>query len=150
MRHAMRFGADRHSHILLKGLLFWVAFMIVGLASIRLLDGVVTRSADRLTLAIPNDAQLAGIWASDRVVLRNQLQGDWLQVDLWTGGVRPRLLRSLTLHRGPGQGLFHLRHVFASNDVGGPTLSMSGSLLTLQLPVGEAGRFAHLSFHRAP
>ena len=149
MRHATRFGADRHSHTLLKGVLFWAAFGIVGLAGIRLLDGVVARSADRLTLSIPNDTQFAGTWTGDGVTLRNQLQGDWLEADLWTNGPRPSLLRSFTLHRGRGQGLLHLRHVFTGNDADGPTLSMNGALLTLQLPAGEAGRTVRLAFHRA-
>lgn len=148
MRHATRFGADRHSHTLLKGVLFWVVFAFAGLLGIHLLDGVVGRSADRLTLSIPNDAQLAGIWTSDGVTLRNQLQGNWLEAELWTNGLHPSLLRSFTLRRGRGQGLLHLRHVFTGDDADGPALSMSGSLLTLQLPSGDAGRATRLTFHR--
>jgi hypothetical protein len=149
MRHATRFGADRHSHTLLKGVLFWAAFAIVGLAGIQLLDGVVARSADRLTRSIPNDIQLAGTWTGNGVTLRNQLQGDWLEAELWANGPHPSLLRSFPLHRGRGQGLLHLRHVFTGNDADGPTLSLSGSLLTLQLPSGEAGHTNRLTFHRA-
>lgn len=146
MRHATRLAADRHSHILLKGVLFWAAFVILGVLGIRLLDGVVARSAERLTISLPNDAQLAGTWIGNGMTLRNQLHGDWLEADLWTSGPRPRLLRSFTLRRGQGQGLLHLRHVFAGDDLGRPTLVLSGSLLTLQLSADETRRTTRLSF----
>jgi hypothetical protein len=111
---------------------------------------VVARSADRLTFSLPSDAQLAGIWIGDGVTLRNRLQGDWLEAELSTSGPHPSIVRSFTLHRGRGQGLLHLRHVFTGGDTDGPVVSMSGSQLTLQLPSGEAGRSTRLSFHRAP
>ena len=146
MRHMTRLGADRHSHILLKGVLFWVAFVILGVLGIRLLDGAVARSADRLTISLPSDAQLAGTWVGNGMTLRNQLQGEWLEADLWISGPRPRLLRSFALRRGAGQGLLHLRHVFAGDDWGRPTLFLSGSLLTLQFSADETGRTTRLSF----
>jgi hypothetical protein len=150
MRHATRTWADRHSALLVKGVLFWAVFAIAGLLGIRLLDGVVGRSADRLAISLPSDTQLAGTWTGDSMTLRSHLTGDWLEADLWTTGPHRILLRSFTLHRGRGQGLLHLRHVFTGDDANGPTLSLSGSLLTLQLPSGETGRTTRLSFHRVP
>ena len=149
MRHATQAKGGSHSDAVSKDILFWAAFGLAGLLGIHLLDGMVRRSADRLAFSLPSDTQLAGTWIGDGVTLRNQLQGDWLDTELWTSGPHPNLLRSLPLHRGRGQGLFHLRHVFTSDDAGGPTLSMSGSLLTLQFPANQAGRTTRLSFRRA-
>ena len=150
MAHAIRGGqSHRDSLILSKALLFWVMFALLGIGGIYGVDHVVDPSADQVSLALPNDGQLEGNWASGPLRLQAVLRDRAMIVELWRDGPHSRQIATFLLDRGAAQGPLGLRHRFVSRSSNEVALSLTGRTLTLELPAKHAGEPARiLAFHR--
>ena len=150
MAHAIRGERSRRDSLILsKALLFWAMFALLGIVGICAIDHVVDPSADRASLALPNDAQLEGNWASGPLRLRNVLRDRAMIVELWRDGPHRRQIATFLLDRGAAQGPLGLRHRFVSRSSDQIALSLTGRTLTLELPANGAGEPARvLAFQR--
>jgi len=149
MAHAIRGGESRRRPaILSKAMLFWAMFAVLGIGGSYAIDHSVGLSADLASLALPNDAQLEGDWISGPLRLRSVLHGQTMTAELWRDRPRHRWVATYLLERGSRQGELGWRHRFVSPD-SGIAISLTGGILTLELPSNGAGRKARrLAFSR--
>ena len=148
MAHAIRGGEHRrHPLILFRAILFWSAFATLGIGCGYAIDRAVMFSADLASLTLPNDAQLAGSWISGPLRLQNNLQDRTMIVELWRTEPHRRQIASFGLKRGAKQGPIGFRHRFADAD-GDIAVSLSGSVLTLELPASDGQPARRLAFRR--
>ena len=91
-------------------------------------------SADLASLALPNDGQLEGSWASGPLRLHNRLDDRGMFVELWQSGARTKLIASFQLARGAKQGPIGFRHRFVGGQDGEISMALDGSALALDLP----------------
>lgn len=135
MAHAIRGGESRrHSRVQSKAILFWCAFALLGIAASYAIDHAVDPSADLASLALPNDGQLEGSWASGPLRLHNRLDDRGMFVELWQSGARTKLIANFQLARGAKQGPIGFRHRFVGGQDGEISMALDGSALTLDLP----------------
>ena len=124
-------------------------FALLGIGGIYGIDNVVDPSADQASLALPNDGELEGNWASGPLRLQAVLRDRAMIVELWRDGPHRRQIATVLLDRGAAQGPFGLRHRFISRSSNQVALSMIGRTLTLELPGKDAGEPARvLAFRR--
>ena len=149
MAHAIRGGESRrHSQVQTKAFLFWATFALLGVAGSYAIDHAVDPSADLASLALPNDGQLEGSWVSGPLRLKNSLNDRGMFVELWQSGAHARMIASFQLARGAKQGPIGFRHRFAGGQDGEISLTLSGSELTLQLPLTKGWPAGPTTFRR--
>jgi len=149
MAHAIRGGeARRHSLVQSKAILFWCAFALLGIGGSYAIDHAVDPSADLASLALPNDGQLEGSWASGPLRLHNRLDDRGMFVELWQSGARAKLIANFQLARGAKQGPIGFRHRFVGGPDGEISMALSGATLTLDLPAVKGWPAGRTVFRR--